>query len=48
MPSTEAGRHGNLRRQTFRRKAAAMSKPTKTEAELVAMARAELALHADS
>jgi hypothetical protein len=30
-----------------RRKAAIMSKPTKTEAELVAMARAELKAHLD-
>jgi hypothetical protein len=36
-----------LRRQIAREDAAIMSKPTRTEAELVAMAKAELKVHAD-
>jgi hypothetical protein len=47
MPSTDARRSGNLRRSGVPEEAAFMSKPTKTEAELVAMARAELQVHAD-
>jgi len=79
IPSTDARRHGNLRRsivafssevdagsgketrhiknqspgcdligtEARREEAAIMSKPVKTEAELVAMARAELKVHAD-
>jgi hypothetical protein len=45
MLSTEACRHGNLRQQNVQ--GGTMSKPTKTEAELIAMARAELKVHAD-
>jgi hypothetical protein len=46
--STDAHRNGNLRRSIApRRKAALMSKPVKTEAELIAMARAELKAHLD-
>jgi hypothetical protein len=47
MPSTDARRSGNLRRSGVPEEAAFMSKPTKTEAELIAMARAELKVHAD-
>jgi len=46
-PSTDRRRSVNLRRQHARGEATVMSKPTKTEAELVAMARAELKVHAD-
>jgi hypothetical protein len=44
--STAACRIGNLRR-TDRGRAAIVSKPIRTEAELIAMARAELKAHAD-
>jgi hypothetical protein len=44
-PSTEAFRSGNLR--TRAEEAAGMSKPVRTEAELIAMARSELKVHAD-
>jgi hypothetical protein len=46
-PSTDAYRNGNLRVDRPRRKAAIMSKPVKTEPELIAMARAELKAHLD-
>jgi hypothetical protein len=46
-PSTDACRSGNLRRQTSRRETAIMSKPSETEAELVALARAERKVHVD-
>jgi hypothetical protein len=45
--STVARRSCNLRHNHRPEEAAIMSKPTKTEAELVAMARAELKVHAD-
>jgi hypothetical protein len=45
--STDVRRNGNLRLPTAHRKAAIMSKPFKTEAELVAMARVELKAHLD-
>jgi hypothetical protein len=48
--STYACRRGNLRRKARTlppEEAAIMSKPSKTEAELIAMARAELKIHAD-
>jgi hypothetical protein len=44
--STDARRRGNLR-SIQRPEEAVMSKPVKTEAELIAMARAELRVHAD-
>jgi hypothetical protein len=47
IPSTDAFRHGNLRYQAFRGESVSMSKPVKTESELIAMARAELKVHAD-
>jgi hypothetical protein len=48
VPSTSAGRRGNLRQDTPPpEETAIMSKPAKSEAELVAMARAELKVHAD-
>jgi hypothetical protein len=47
IPSTDASPVGNLRRQSQNRKPFIMSKPSKTEAELIAMARAELKVHAD-
>jgi hypothetical protein len=46
--STAARLGGNLRRsRKSPEDAVAMSKPTKTEAELIEMARAELKVHAD-
>jgi hypothetical protein len=46
--STAARLRGNLRRSSKSPEdAAAMSKPTKTEAELIEMAKAELKVHAD-
>jgi hypothetical protein len=45
--STDARRNGNLRPNQSPEDAVAMSKPVKTEAELIAMARAELKIHAD-
>jgi hypothetical protein len=47
--STDAFQNGNLRsaNQKPPGDAVIMSKPTKTEAELIAMARAELKVHAD-
>src|ERR1700716_3245003 len=45
--STDARGDGNLRRSIAPQETAIMSKPTKTEAELVAMARAELKAHLD-
>src|SRR5258705_3614176 len=47
--STDASQNGNLRsaNQKPPGDAVIMSKPTKTEAELIAMARAELKVHAD-
>ena len=57
QPSTEACQTGNLQGCSTRQKArrvkklpeepTIMSKPIKTEAELIAMARAELKVHAD-
>jgi hypothetical protein len=43
--STDGLRNGNLRQQNLPEEAAAMSKPSKTEAELIAMVRAELKVH---
>src|SRR6478609_3399947 len=45
-PSTDGCRNGNVRRP-LPEEAVTMSKPVKTEAELIAMARAELKVHAD-
>jgi hypothetical protein len=45
--STDACQNGNLRQSTVPQETAIMSKPTKTEAELIAMARAELKAHLD-
>jgi hypothetical protein len=46
--STDAHRNGNLRRSIAPAgKPVIMSKPVKTEAELIAMARAELKAHLD-
>jgi hypothetical protein len=45
--STYARGDGNLRRSIVPGETAIMSKPTKTEAELVAMASAELQAHLD-
>ena len=45
IPSTGAAQTGNLRRRTAA--GGTMSKPKKTQAELIAMARAELKVHAD-
>jgi hypothetical protein len=47
IPSTDARRNGNLRPTGVQGDAITMSKPTKTEAELIAMARAELKVHVD-
>ena len=47
IPSTDARRNGNLRPTEVQGDAITMSKPTKTEAELIAMARAELKVHVD-
>jgi hypothetical protein len=46
-PSTDARQSGNLRRNNLLEDAITMSKPAKTEAELIAMARAELKVHVD-
>jgi hypothetical protein len=46
MLSTETCRSGNLQ-QLIGEEVAIMSKPAKTEAELIAMARAELKVHAN-
>jgi hypothetical protein len=47
-PSTDAHRNGNLHQSIAPAgKPPSMSKPVKTEAELVAMARAELKAHLD-
>jgi hypothetical protein len=43
--STDGLQDGNLRQQNLPEEAAAMSKPSRTEAELITMARAELAVH---
>jgi hypothetical protein len=45
--STDARRSGNLRERSNAEDAIRMSKPSKTEAELIAMAKAELKVHAD-
>jgi hypothetical protein len=47
IPSTDARRTGNLRPTEVQGDAITMSKPTKTEAELIAMAWVELKVHAD-
>jgi hypothetical protein len=44
-PSTDARESGNLQANNLPEDAIAMSKPAKTEAELIAMARAELKVH---
>jgi hypothetical protein len=47
-PSTDARENGNLQaNNNLPEDAITMSKPVKTEAELIAMARAELKVHAD-
>jgi hypothetical protein len=46
-PSTDACQSGNLRENNLPEDTDAMSKPAKTEAELIEMARAELKVHAD-
>jgi hypothetical protein len=46
-PSTDASQSGNLQANNLPEDAITMSKPAKTEAELIAMARAELKVHAD-
>jgi len=46
-PSTDARQSGNLQVNNLPEDAVTMSKPAKTEAELIAMARAELKVHAD-
>jgi hypothetical protein len=46
-PSTEACQRGNLHASNRPEDTVTMSKPAKTEAELIAMARAELKEHAD-
>jgi hypothetical protein len=43
--STDGLQDGNLRQQNLPEEAAAMSKPSKTEAELIAMAMAQLKVH---
>jgi hypothetical protein len=45
MLSTGACRIGNLRRSTGEGEVIIMSKPAKTEAELIAMARAQIRVH---
>jgi hypothetical protein len=47
IPSTATRRSGNLQGTIVQREATIMSKPVKTEAELIAMAKAELKVHAD-
>ena len=44
-PSTDAPQSGNLHANNLPEDVATMSKPAKTEAELIAMARAELKVH---
>ena len=46
-PSTDARQSGNLQATSLPEDAVAMSRPAKTEAELIAMARAELKVHVD-
>jgi len=46
-PSTDACQSGNLRENNLPEDTVAMSKPAKTEAELIEMARAELKVHAN-
>jgi hypothetical protein len=46
-PSTDASESGNLQVNNLPEDANTMSKPVKTEAELIAMARAELKVHVD-
>jgi hypothetical protein len=46
-PSTDARESGNLRANNLPEDAITMSKHVKTEAELIAMARAELKVHVD-
>jgi hypothetical protein len=46
-PSTDARQSGTLRANNPPEDAVTMTKPAKTEAELIAMARAELKVHAD-
>jgi hypothetical protein len=46
-PSTATRRSGNLRETSCAGGTAIMSKPVKSEAELIAMAKAELKVHAD-
>jgi hypothetical protein len=46
-PSTDARQSGNLQATNLPEDAVTMSKPAKTEAELIAMARAELKVHVD-
>jgi hypothetical protein len=46
-PSTDARESGNLQANNLPEDAITMSKPAKTEAELIAMARAELKVHVD-
>jgi hypothetical protein len=45
--STDARESGNLQANNLPEDAITMSKPVKTEAELIAMARVELKVHAD-
>jgi hypothetical protein len=47
QPSTDARQSGNLQANNLPEDAITMSKPVKTEAELIAMARAELKVHVD-
>jgi hypothetical protein len=47
IPSTATRRSGNLQESIVQGEPAIMSKPVKSEAELIAMARAELKVHAD-
>jgi hypothetical protein len=46
-PSTDARQSGNLQANNLLEDANTMSKPAKTEAELIAMARVELKVHVD-
>jgi hypothetical protein len=46
-PSTDARQSGNLQATNLPEDAVTMSKPAKTESELIAMARAELKVHVD-
>jgi hypothetical protein len=45
--SKDARRNGNLKRPAVRKRTSIMSKPTKTEAELIVMARGKLKVHVD-